>query len=239
MRSRYVPGRSTWASTTTSASHPRWTSSPTFTSRTPPSGAAYLDHQGEHSTPGGGLLAARRHRAPFSVFRSPADAHREGGHYHPGTRRSPKQPFILYFALSAPHTPWVPVEPFLGRSKAGMYGDFAAQVNDTFGRGGVWNPKPPCGSSGMHHRSRRTCHCRCWFTKNPTGSCRRGLPPRLRCSIVSGWACNNAAPGAHGVGHGVLCRGAITSCSTGSHTRCQCCHRDACGGSTREMNAGE
>jgi arylsulfatase A len=48
--------------------------------------------------------------------------------------RSPKQPFFLYFALSAPHTPWVPLQAFLGRSKAGLYGDFVAQVDDTFGR---------------------------------------------------------------------------------------------------------
>src|SRR5262249_20825253 len=26
--------------------------------------------------------------------------------------RKPKQPFFLYLALSAPHTPWVPVAPF-------------------------------------------------------------------------------------------------------------------------------
>lgn len=48
--------------------------------------------------------------------------------------RSPRQPFFLYLALSAPHTPWVPVQPFLGRSKAGLYGDFVAQVDDTLGR---------------------------------------------------------------------------------------------------------
>jgi arylsulfatase A-like enzyme len=48
--------------------------------------------------------------------------------------RNPKQPFFLYLALSAPHTPWVPVQPFLGRSKAGLYGDLVAQVDDTFGR---------------------------------------------------------------------------------------------------------
>ncbi len=48
--------------------------------------------------------------------------------------RTPKQPFFLYFAMPAPHTPWVPVSPFLGRSKAGLYGDFVAQVDDTFGR---------------------------------------------------------------------------------------------------------
>lgn len=48
--------------------------------------------------------------------------------------RIPNQPFFLYFALPAPHTPWVPIPPFLGRSKAGLYGDFVAQVDDTFGR---------------------------------------------------------------------------------------------------------
>jgi arylsulfatase A-like enzyme len=48
--------------------------------------------------------------------------------------RNARQPFFLYLALSAPHTPWVPVAPFIGRSKAGLYGDFVAQVDDTFGR---------------------------------------------------------------------------------------------------------
>lgn len=48
--------------------------------------------------------------------------------------RTPNHPFFLYFAMPAPHTPWVPVKPFLGRSRAGLYGDFVAQVDDTFGR---------------------------------------------------------------------------------------------------------
>ena len=48
--------------------------------------------------------------------------------------RTPGQPFFLYFAMPAPHTPWVPIPPFLGRSKAGLYGDFVAQVDDTFGQ---------------------------------------------------------------------------------------------------------
>jgi arylsulfatase A-like enzyme len=48
--------------------------------------------------------------------------------------RQPRNPFFLYFAMPAPHTPWVPVAPFLGRSKAGLYGDFVAQVDDSFGR---------------------------------------------------------------------------------------------------------
>lgn len=50
--------------------------------------------------------------------------------------RAPKarQPFFLYLALTAPHTPWLPTNQFRGRSKAGDYGDFVAQVDDTLGR---------------------------------------------------------------------------------------------------------
>ena len=45
-----------------------------------------------------------------------------------------QQPFFLYLALTAPHTPWLPLERFRGRSKAGDYGDFVAQVDDTLDR---------------------------------------------------------------------------------------------------------
>ncbi len=48
--------------------------------------------------------------------------------------RTPDQPFLLYLALTAPHTPWLPRPEFRGKSKAGDYGDFVAQVDDTFGR---------------------------------------------------------------------------------------------------------
>ena len=48
--------------------------------------------------------------------------------------RKPEQPFLLYLALTAPHTPWLPRPEFRGKSKAGDYGDFVAQVDDTFGR---------------------------------------------------------------------------------------------------------
>lgn len=49
-------------------------------------------------------------------------------------RRRAGKPLFLYLALSAPHAPWVPQSNFLGRSKAGLYGDFVAQVDDTVGR---------------------------------------------------------------------------------------------------------
>ena len=41
---------------------------------------------------------------------------------------------FLYYALPAPHTPWLPTEEYLGKSGAGMYGDFAVQVDDCVGR---------------------------------------------------------------------------------------------------------
>lgn len=46
----------------------------------------------------------------------------------------PAQPFFLYFPLTGPHTPWMPIAPFRGRSKAGEYGDFVAQVDSVLGR---------------------------------------------------------------------------------------------------------
>ncbi len=47
--------------------------------------------------------------------------------------RGPR-PLFLYFPMTGPHTPWLPVPPFRGRSKAGDYGDFVAQVDDALGQ---------------------------------------------------------------------------------------------------------
>jgi arylsulfatase A len=49
-------------------------------------------------------------------------------------KRSSGKPFFLYLALSAPHTPWVPTDDFRGKSGAGSYGDFVAQVDAALGR---------------------------------------------------------------------------------------------------------
>lgn len=46
----------------------------------------------------------------------------------------PEQPFFLYFALTGPHTPWLPLPEYKGRSKAGDYGDFVCEVDDMVGR---------------------------------------------------------------------------------------------------------
>ncbi len=49
-------------------------------------------------------------------------------------RRRVRSPFFLYVALTAPHTPWLPLEDFRGKSHAGLYGDFVVQVDHTVGR---------------------------------------------------------------------------------------------------------
>lgn len=38
-------------------------------------------------------------------------------------------PFFLYFALTSPHTPIVPNKEFIGRSGAGLYGDFVCEAD--------------------------------------------------------------------------------------------------------------
>ncbi len=43
------------------------------------------------------------------------------------------RPFFVYFPLTAPHYPIVPAADFKGRSQAGDYGDFVAQVDWTVG----------------------------------------------------------------------------------------------------------
>ena len=44
------------------------------------------------------------------------------------------QPFFLYFPLTAPHTPWMPIPEFEGKSDAGYYGDFTMQVDWSIGQ---------------------------------------------------------------------------------------------------------
>ncbi|GLR16512.1 arylsulfatase [Portibacter lacus] len=45
-----------------------------------------------------------------------------------------ENPFFLYFALTAPHTPIAPTKDFIGKSKAGLYGDFVTEVDWTVGQ---------------------------------------------------------------------------------------------------------
>jgi arylsulfatase A len=45
-----------------------------------------------------------------------------------------RKPFFVYLPLPAPHKPWLPTEPFRGRSDAGPYGDFVTMVDQEVGR---------------------------------------------------------------------------------------------------------
>lgn len=44
------------------------------------------------------------------------------------------QPLFLYCALVSPHTPWLPSEPFRGKSGAGLYGDHVMETDAIVGR---------------------------------------------------------------------------------------------------------
>ncbi|MGJ8561346.1 MAG: sulfatase family protein [Litorimonas sp.] len=44
------------------------------------------------------------------------------------------KPFFLYFPLTSPHTPWLPLEEFRGVSRAGYYGDFVAYTDAIVGQ---------------------------------------------------------------------------------------------------------
>lgn len=50
------------------------------------------------------------------------------------TQAQSDQPFFLYFALTAPHTPIAPTAEFQGKSEAGLYGDFVYEVDWTVGQ---------------------------------------------------------------------------------------------------------
>lgn len=44
------------------------------------------------------------------------------------------KPLMLYLAYPAPHTPWLPSPEYVGKSGAGMYGDFLMMVDAQIGR---------------------------------------------------------------------------------------------------------
>ncbi|QDS94436.1 Arylsulfatase precursor [Roseimaritima multifibrata] len=47
---------------------------------------------------------------------------------------SAAKPLMLYLAYPAPHSPWLPSDEFVGKSGAGMYGDFLMMVDAEIGR---------------------------------------------------------------------------------------------------------
>jgi len=43
-------------------------------------------------------------------------------------------PFFLYYALPSPHTPWLPLPQYKGRSRAGDYGDYVCETDAMIGK---------------------------------------------------------------------------------------------------------
>ncbi len=46
---------------------------------------------------------------------------------------SRSQPLFLYLALPSPHTPWLPLPQYQGKSRAGAYGDYVAETDGMVG----------------------------------------------------------------------------------------------------------
>ncbi len=49
-------------------------------------------------------------------------------------KEQPDKPFFLYFPMTAPHTPWMPLDSNYQRSRAGVYGDFVTLVDWSVGQ---------------------------------------------------------------------------------------------------------
>ena len=49
-------------------------------------------------------------------------------------KQKANEPFFLYFPFTSPHAPIIPTDEWVGKSKAGGFGDFMAQTDDTVGR---------------------------------------------------------------------------------------------------------
>src|SRR5262249_33835841 len=51
-----------------------------------------------------------------------------------GEQRGKNRPFFLYVPFTSPHAPIVPAAEFLGKSKAGGYGDYVVETDDAVGK---------------------------------------------------------------------------------------------------------
>ena len=56
------------------------------------------------------------------------------GLIHDHAEQNKDKPLFIYFALTAPHTPLVPSEKFVGKSEVGVYGDFIMEIDDLVGK---------------------------------------------------------------------------------------------------------
>ena len=94
-------------------------------------------HQSENATtPISGAFWRAGNIAPGFEFTEvlPTFAQRAVQFVESQAQASNDQPFFLYVALTAPHTPWVPTDAFAGESSVGEYGDFVMQTDAVVGQ---------------------------------------------------------------------------------------------------------
>ncbi len=78
---------------------------------------------------GGNIAPGFKHEEVLPTFTQKAVAFMQNH-----VKAKKRQPFFLYFSLTAPHTPWVAQPPFKGKSQVGEYGDFTMQADDAVGQ---------------------------------------------------------------------------------------------------------
>lgn len=82
---------------------------------------------------GRGIFWRPGEKAPSFVFENVLDNITKKTVSYINNQKEEEKPFFVYFSLTAPHTPWLPVGDANGKSKAGRYGDFVTMVDDAVG----------------------------------------------------------------------------------------------------------
>lgn len=82
---------------------------------------------------GRGVFWRAGEKAPSFVFENVLDNFTKKTVSYINSQKETDSPFFIYFPLTAPHTPWLPVGKAVGKSKAGRYGDFVTMVDDAVG----------------------------------------------------------------------------------------------------------
>jgi arylsulfatase A-like enzyme len=87
----------------------------------------------ERKNEGRGVNWRAGEKAPSFVFDQVLDNFTKKSVSFISDQKEVDSPFFLYFPLTAPHKPWLPVGKAIGKSEAGLYGDFVTMVDDAVG----------------------------------------------------------------------------------------------------------
>ncbi|MDO7172418.1 sulfatase family protein [Mariniflexile sp. AS56] len=82
---------------------------------------------------GRGVMWRPGEKAPNFVFEQVLDHFTKESVAFIHDQQEVASPFFLYFPLTAPHKPWLPVGESIGKSEAGLYGDYVTMVDDAVG----------------------------------------------------------------------------------------------------------